>query len=113
MRGELGDRVTIQHVLDAISERESYLDGVRYEAFVRNSERRFASIKQVEIIGAASNAVSQTIKDANQDNPWKEIKGFRNISIHEYFGVNLRIVWDIVQHDLPPMKEKLNALLNT
>ncbi|GGC24417.1 DUF86 domain-containing protein [Parapedobacter defluvii] len=113
MKGQLGDKVRIQHVLDAIGEVESYLKGVEYEAFIQNSEKRFATIKQIEIIGEACNAISQKIKDTNSGIPWKAIKGFRNISIHEYFGVNLRIIWDIAQYDLPPMKEQLQNILKT
>ncbi|WP_262246065.1 HepT-like ribonuclease domain-containing protein [Parapedobacter soli] len=113
MRSPLGDKVRIQHILDAITEIENYLDRVDYESFASNSEKRFATIKQIEIIGEACNAITPETKDANQEIPWAAIKGFRNISIHEYFGVNTRIVLDIAQYDLPPMKAVLEEILKT
>lgn len=53
MKGKLGDKVRLQHILDAISEIEMYLDGVSFDQFLGNSEKRFATIKQIEIIGEA------------------------------------------------------------
>jgi len=55
MKGRPGDKVRLQHILDAIHEIELYLDGVSYDQFLANSEKRFATIKQIEIIGEACN----------------------------------------------------------
>jgi uncharacterized protein with HEPN domain len=111
MKGRLGDKVRLQHILDAITEIEQYLEGVSYQQFQDNSEKRFATIKQVEIIGEACNAISDEIRLTNSDVPWKPIIGFRNISIHEYFGVNLQLVWEIAKNDLPGLKEKMGNIL--
>jgi uncharacterized protein with HEPN domain len=82
--------VRIQHIIDAIHEIELYLEDVSYEQFLANSEKRFATIKQIEIVGEACNGLTDELKSANPSVPWKPIVGFRNISIHEYFGVNLQ-----------------------
>ncbi len=111
MKGRLGDKVRLQHALDAIHEVENYLKGVTYEQFLGNSEKRFATLKQVEIIGEACNALTDELKAAYPLIPWKPIIGFRNISVHEYFGVNLQLVWEIAKNDLPDLKEKINAIL--
>ena len=113
MKGRLGDKVRLQHILDAINEVEIYLDNVAYEQFLENSEKRFATIKQIEIIGEACNALSDEIKVQYPAIPWKSIIGFRNISIHEYFGVNLLLVWEIAKNDLPGLKDEMNAILAT
>ena len=89
------------------NEIENYLKDVSYEQFLVNSEKRFATIKQIEIIGEACNALTDELKAANPLVPWKPIVGFRNISIHEYFGVNLLLVWEIANNDLPELKEKM------
>lgn len=65
MKGRLGDKVRLQHVLDAIREVETYVDGVAYQQFIDNSEKRFATIKQIEIIGEACNALTPEIKAEN------------------------------------------------
>jgi uncharacterized protein with HEPN domain len=113
MKGKLGDKVRLQHIMDAIHEIELYLYDVSYDQFIGNSEKRFATIKQIEIIGEACNALTVELKSANPFVPWKPIVGFRNISIHEYFGVNLQLVWEIAKNDLPDLKEKILAIMET
>lgn len=113
MRGKLNDKIRIQHILEAISEIEVYIKGVSFDEFVSNSEKRFASIKQIEIIGEACNHISIELKSKYPEIEWIEINGFRNISIHEYFGINLHIVWDIANSDLPLLKEKFNSVLKS
>ena len=111
MKGRLGDRARLQHILDAINEVEIYLENVAFEQFLQNSEKRFATIKQIEIIGEACNALSDDLKVQYTAIPWKSIIGFRNISIHEYFGVNLQLVWEIAKNDLPSLKQEMTAML--
>jgi len=89
MKGSLGDKVRLLHILDAIQEIEVYILNISYEQFLANSEKRFATLKQVEIIGEACNALTDELKAAHALVPWKPIVRFRNVSIHEYFGVNL------------------------
>ena len=95
MRGRLPDKVRIQHILDAITEVEKYITDISLEAFLENSEKRYATIKQIEIIGEACNNITNELRDAHPEIQWKLIRGFRNISIHEYFGVNFHLVWEI------------------
>lgn len=111
MKGRLGDKVRLQHIIDAICEVEHYIDEVSYEQFLENSEKRFATIKQIEIVGEACNALSDELKSRYPSTAWKAIIGFRNISIHEYFGVNLKIVWEIAQNDLPGLKKNIDIIL--
>jgi uncharacterized protein with HEPN domain len=98
-------------VLDAIGEVEKYLDGVSFDDFLTNSEKRFATIKQVEIIGEACNRISEGFKSRHSSIEWKQINGFRNISIHEYFGVDYQIVWEIAKNDLPVLKGQFKTAL--
>ena len=106
------DKIRVEHILDAIAEVEKYLSGVSFDDFITNSEKRFATIKQIEIIGEACNQITLTFKEAHPEIEWKPIRGFRNISIHEYFGVNLHIVWQIAQNDLPVLKQQFGKVLS-
>lgn len=111
MKQPLSDELRVRHVLDAIGEIQSYLQNVSLEGFLANSEKRFATIKQIEIIGEACARISPTIKEKHTEVEWKNIVGFRNISIHQYFGVNFQIVWQIAQNDLPVLKLQFAKIL--
>lgn len=104
MKEMLTDKIRVQHILDAIAEVEQYLWEVSPEGFAENSEKRFATIKQIEIIGEACNQITLTFKEAHPEILWKPIRGFRNISIHEYFGIDFKLVWEIATVDLPVLK---------
>lgn len=92
MRSSLGDKVRLQHILDAILEAESYLVDIEFEKILENSMMRFACIKQMEIIGEASNHVSEKAKSKFSSIEWAQIIGMRNVFVHEYFGVDDTIV---------------------
>jgi len=111
MKPPLSDELRVRHVLDAIKEIESYLLNISKEEFLASSEKRFATIKQLEIIGEACARISTSIKENYPEVEWKNIIGFRNISIHEYFGVNFQIVWQIVQLDIPMVKQQFLKIL--
>lgn len=111
MQGKQGDKARILHILDAIEEIDFYNSNVDFEKFIKTSIIRFASIKQIEIIGEAANHVSDETKSKHPEIPWKKIVGLRHILIHEYFGVDAKIVWDIIQNDLPELKKHIQSLL--
>jgi len=112
MKGPLTDKIRILHILEATAEIEQYLAGISYDHFLTNSEKRFATIKQIEIIGEACNSLTAEFKDAHPEIAWKPIRGFRNISTHEYFAVNFQIVWEIAQNDLPVLKQQFSEALS-
>ena len=107
MRGVLGDQARLQHILDAIFEIESYTHQVGFDDFVENSMMRFASIKQLEIIGEAANSLTDEFKRRFSDVEWRAIIGLRNILVHHYFGIDENVVWDIIQKDVPELKAKV------
>ncbi len=104
MLSELGDKIRLKHLLDAIEEIEKYLRGVEYSIFLENSMMRFACIKQIEIIGEASNHISSELKSRFTSIEWAQIVGIRNVFIHEYFGIDSFLVWQIIQSDIPELK---------
>jgi len=113
MRGKLGDKVRLQHINDAIIEIETYLANKEFSDFNTNSMMRFACIKQMEIIGEASNHVSEEIKLKFSKIEWAQIIGMRNVFVHEYFGVDTSLVWEIIKNDIPELKNKIKEILDT
>jgi len=111
MRGKLGDKVRLQHIYDAILEIESYLVNKDISEFMESSMMRFACIKQMEIIGEASNHISEELKSNFSSIQWAQIIGMRNIFVHEYFGVDTTLIWEIIKKDIPDLKEKIKKIL--
>lgn len=112
MKNKIGDKARLQHIFDAILEIEGYLVKKTVRDFMNNSMLRFACIKQLEIIGEAANHLSQQLIKANPDIQWIEIIGLRNLLIHEYFGVNEKIVWEIIKNDIPALKKGMQSILD-
>jgi len=111
MKSDSGDKARLNHILDAISEIESYTKEATFEVFSQNSMMKFASIKQLEIIGESANHISDTLKERYSDIEWRVIIGLRNILIHEYFGVDENVIWGIITTDILKLKNNIIRIL--
>jgi uncharacterized protein with HEPN domain len=78
---------------------------------MQNSMMRFASVKQIEIIGEAANYISEETKERFTEIQWRQITGLRHILVHEYFGIDSRLIWQIIVDDIPILKEKVKDVL--
>lgn len=83
-----------------------------FQDFLSETTYQLACIKLLEIIGEASNHISQPTKNTFPDIPWKQLIGLRNILVHEYFGIDHFTIWDIIQNSIPPLKTQFIILLN-
>lgn len=113
MRSKMGDKVRLLHIYDAILEIESYVAGSELHDFMDNSMMRFACIKQLEIIGEAGNHLSDDLKSSFSAIEWLQIVGLRNIFVHEYFGIDSNLVWDVITNDLPNLKTSIKEMLDS
>jgi len=104
MKSNLGDRQRLLHILDAILEIESYTAGVDFQTFQNNSMMRFATIKQIEIIGEAANAITEETKSKFWSINWCQMIGMRHILVHEYFGIYNTVIWQVITDDIPKLK---------
>jgi uncharacterized protein with HEPN domain len=68
---------------------------------------RFACVKQIEIIGEAANAITTETKVKFVDLEWKRIVGMRHILVHEYFGMDFELIWQVIINDLPELKKRI------
>lgn len=101
----------IHDILRAIEKIGSYLEGMSLTQFKKNELVSDAVIRNLEIIGEASKNIPLTIRRTYPDIPWDQMCGMRNILIHEYFGVDEKIVWHTVKKHLPALQKQLLALL--
>jgi len=72
---------------------------------------RFASVKQIEIIGEAANYISDETKEKFSEIQWRQITGLRHVLVHEYFGIDSRLIWQIIVDDIPSLKINIKEVL--
>jgi uncharacterized protein with HEPN domain len=101
----------IQHMLDEIDYILSRISDMNYESFVRDETFKRAFVRSIEVIGEASKKLPEDIKAIQQDIEWRKVSGMRDRLIHDYFGVDYTIVWDVASNKLPDLRAKLHALL--
>ena len=101
----------IQDILAAIAEIDRFTAGMTFEQFQADPKTVRAVLYDLAIIGEAVRSIPPEIEIQHPDIPWEEARGMRNIVMHEYFRVNLAIVWQTVQTDLPQLALSLGQLL--
>jgi uncharacterized protein with HEPN domain len=106
-------KLYIEDILQAMDKIKRYVEGLTYEAFAKNEMVEDAVIRNLEIIGEASKSVPEDVREKHSEIPWKRMIGLRNIAIHQYFGVDLSIIWEIITKNLPETKPKVAAMLES
>jgi uncharacterized protein with HEPN domain len=97
--------LSIQKILE-------YTQTMSYEDYENDSRTKDAVERNFEIIGEAASRIPEEFKKTHPQIEWRIIKDFRNFIIHEYFGIDNQIVWDIVENRLPELKERISLLIS-
>src|SRR3989339_861168 len=104
--------VFVLHIRISIRFIEKYIMGLSKSDFLKSNEIQDAIARRLEIIGEASKNLPASFKNKYPEISWKKIVGMRNVLIHEYFGVNLGLIWQIVKKDLPIFKKQIEEITN-
>lgn len=107
------DSVYLRHIMDAIGQIEKYTKAIDRFTFHQDRLIQDGVIRQTEIIGEAVKNLSKDLRDKYPAIPWQDIAGMRDQLIHEYFGVELDIVWNTVTDDLPAFKQSIEEILRS
>jgi len=103
--------VFLKHILESIDWAEKDIYGLTFEQFSENTPLQDAVIRRLEVIAEATKNLPEEIKNAHPEIPWAKISGMRNKLTHEYFRVDLDLVWSVVKDYLPSLKEQIQNLL--
>ncbi len=106
------DKAYLGHILEAIDKIARYTGGVIFDEFTENDMMVDAVVRQLEIIGEASKNLSESFQQSHSDIVLQDAVDMRNFLIHEYFGVNKKIVWDTCKNDLPGFAELVQRAIN-
>ncbi|WP_258100357.1 HepT-like ribonuclease domain-containing protein [Marinoscillum pacificum] len=104
------NQLLILDMLEAANRVNSYTQNYSYQEFIEDQKTLDAVVRNFEIIGEASSRVDTNFQTSNPQIPWSQLKGYRNRLIHEYFGVDYDIVWEIISDDLDLLIDQLEAL---
>ncbi len=104
MSNPRGDKLYIADIIESIEAIEEYIMKHDYESFIENRMVYAATIRELEIIGEAAGKISQALKDAYPNIDYRTVKDFRNVLAHEYFGVDMQIVWLVASEKIPQLK---------
>ena len=102
----------LQHIRDEIKYLLSTSKNLTFDEFSQNQTLIRAFSRSLEIIGEATKKIPQSFKDKYPQVQWRQIAGMRDKLIHEYFGIDLEIVWDVIQNKLPELKDQLLMIFN-
>ena len=108
MKRDIG--LFIQDILDSIKDIKSFSKGLTKEKFKSDKLKQNAIIRSLEVIGEAAKNIPGFFREKYPNIPWREIAGFRDVLSHAYFGVSVDRAWNIIEKDLPKLKEDLSKI---
>lgn len=111
MNAKPDDIQRLSHVLEAIERINRFTKNMDFKGFQENEMAQFAVIKNFEIIGEATYQISDDLKDKYPDVEWRKISAFRHILVHEYYQVDMVIVWNARQERIIELKDQIEEII--
>ncbi len=101
----------IEDIVSAIDATIDYTGGMTLDSFKHDKKTIDAVMHNIMVIGEAANHVPNMVMEQHPEIPWGKMRAIRNVIVHAYFGVRTDILWQTIQHDLPPLVDPLKNLL--
>lgn len=102
----------VMDITGAIERIEKFTKGMDLEGFQKDEKTIFAAIRALEIIGEAAKKIPVNVKNKYKQIPWKQISGMRDKLIHEYFGVDIKVIWRTIKEDVPLVKPLMRQMFD-
>ena len=105
-------KVYLEDIFTSAEKIEKYTSGLSYEDLLGDDKTFDAVLRNLEILGEAAKKVPQDIQKKHAEIEWSKLAGLRDILIHQYFGVDAEIIWDIIKNKLPELKKTVCSILS-
>jgi uncharacterized protein with HEPN domain len=104
------DKEYLADAVEAVQRIIAYTGGLTYEEFLADRKTQDAVLRNLQVMGEAVKRLSAPVKQARPHLPWKQMAGMRDKVVHDYFGINLDIVWALAKEELPALLPSLTAI---
>lgn len=101
----------VQDIIDSINDVGNFIEGMDFEEFIKDKKTIYSVVRAIEIIGEATKNVPEHLRKKYPDVPWKKMAGMRDRLVHEYFGIDLEILWETAKEDVPQLKVPISKVL--
>ena len=101
----------IKDIIDSINDIETFIKDIDFEEFAGDKKTVNAVIRSIEVIGEAAKKIPKSLKNKHSIIPWKKMAGMRDKLIHEYFGIDVEILWKVAKDELPPLKPLIQEII--
>ena len=101
----------LQDVVDSCSDVQEFIKGMSYADFIGDKKTKSASTRAIEVIGEAVKNIPAAFRARHANIPWKQIAGMRDKLIHEYFGVDAKVLWKTAKEDIPFIKAEFEKII--
>ena len=104
-------KVYLEDILEAICKIHDFTHGMTLDTFSKDTKTLDAVVRNLEVVGEAVKGIPEQIRKRHPEAEWKKIAGLRDVLMHEYFGIDVEIIWDIIQNKLPILESETKKLL--
>lgn len=101
-----------QDMLDYAKSSLEFTNDLEYENFLTNKQVIFATVRALEVVGEASNRISDEVKEKYPMFPWIEMRGLRNRIIHNYDDIDYKIVWKVIKNEMPKLIQQIESIFD-
>jgi uncharacterized protein with HEPN domain len=105
--------VYLEDIIEAIRKIREFTSGISLTVLSKDAKTLDAVIRNLEVIGEAVKHLPEEVRSQQPDIEWRKIAGLRDILIHQYFGINVEVVWDVIQHKLSGLEDAAKKLLGS